>query len=552
MKDQEEEIVSHVKKKLKKGGFTASIFILVLLALESLSFVANMSSLVLYFIIIMSFNLSAAANTLTNFIGSVFFLTLVGGFISDTYLTRFTTCLCFGLLEVAGLVMMTIQARYDDLHPNPCGESSCVTGGVALMFYASLSLLAIGTGGAKGNVAALGGDQFDKKDPKEAKDLSSFFNWLLLSTVMGSIVGVTVVVWISINKSWYWGFFISTLSTFIGYTVLAIGKPFFRLDVPTESPLLMIAQVIVVAVNNRELSLLPTNELHENDEVSGKERLMQTKQFIWLDKAAIRLIDDNEGQQQSPWKVCTVTQVEQIKILIRMLPILGSTIIMNTCMAQLQTFSVQQGTMMNLRLGHLNIPPPSLPVIPLIFMVILIPVYEFTFVPFARKITHHPSGITQLQRVGVGLILSVISMGVAGIVEVKRRNEAKKGELISILWLGFQYGIFGIADMFTMVGLVEFFYKEAPVRMKSLSTSFVCLSMSFGYFLSSVLVSVINTVTKRMSSSKRGWLNEKDINQNKLDYFYWFLAVLSCLNMANYVYWASWYKYKKTEDQVNK
>lgn len=230
-----------------------------------------------------------------------------------------------------------------------------------------------------------------------------------------------------------------------------------------------------------------------------------------------------------------------------MLPILGSTIIMNTCMAQLQTFSVTQGNFnMDRHLGKLEVPASSIPVIPLVFMSILIPIYEFLFVPFARKITHHPSGITQLQRVGVGLVLSAISMAIAGIVEVKRRNQANKDmtKPISLFWLSFQYGIFGIADMFTLVGLLEFFYKEAPACMRSLSTSFTWLSLSFGYFLSAVFVNIINSVTKRISPSRQGWLHGLDLNQNNLNLFYWFLSILSCINFVNYLYWASWYKYK--------
>ncbi|KAE9618892.1 putative proton-dependent oligopeptide transporter family, major facilitator superfamily [Lupinus albus] len=232
-----------------------------------------------------------------------------------------------------------------------------------------------------------------------------------------------------------------------------------------------------------------------------------------------------------------------------MLPILGSTIIMNTCLAQLQTFSVQQGSVMNLKLGSFTVSSPSIPVIPLIFLCILIPLYEFFFVPFARKITHHPSGITQLQRVGVGLILSSISMAIAGVIEVKRRNQSIKDSShpISLFWLSFQYAIFGIADMFTLVGLLEFFYREAPSNIKSLSTSFTYLSMSLGYFLSTVFVNVINSVTKRITPSKKGWLQGSGLNQSNLNLFFWFLAILSCLNFFNFIYWSSWYKYKSED-----
>ncbi|RXH82084.1 hypothetical protein DVH24_036425 [Malus domestica] len=112
---------------------------------------------------------------------------------------------------------------------------------------------------------------------------------------------------------------------------------------------------------------------------------------------------------------------------------------------------------MDLHLGSFEVPAPFIPVIPLLFMSILILLYEFFFVPFARNITKHPSGITQLQRVGVGLVLSAISMAVAGMVEQKRKNQANKDitKPISLFWLSFQYAIFGIADMFTLVGLLE-------------------------------------------------------------------------------------------------
>lgn len=253
----------------------------------------------------------------------------------------------------------------------------------------------------------------------------------------------------------------------------------------------------------------------------------------------------------TPWTVCTVTQVEEVKILTRMLPIFCSTIIMNTCLAQLQTFSVQQGRLMDPQLGSIKIPTPTIPVIPLLFMALLVPLYEFIFVPLAQKLTKHPSGITQLQRIGVGLVLSAISMAVAGIIEVKRRHEANKDPKvkISLFWLSFQYVLFGIADMFAMVGLLEFFYKEAPTGMRSLSTSFSWLSLSFGYFLSSVLVDVINSVTKRVSQSGNGWIHEMDLDKSHVNLFYWFLATLSGLNFGVYLCCASWYKYKLEDHQ---
>ncbi|XVE59846.1 hypothetical protein DITRI_Ditri05aG0079600 [Diplodiscus trichospermus] len=531
----------------KKGGFRACFFVFVLGALENIGFVANMVSMVVYFHYIMKLDLSTSANTLTNFMGSVCLITLLGGFISDTYLNRLYTILIFGSLEVIGLSMLTIQAYSKDLRPELTCLEGCLKGGIAVMFYGSLSLLAIGAGGVKGTLPALGADQFDSKDPKGAKQLGSYFNWYMLSTTFGAAIGVSFVVWVSTNKAWYWGFFMGTMAAIVGFIAVAIGKPFYLSQPLGNSPLLKVVQVIVVAVKNRRLPL-PENpdelfEINDKNRDQYDEKLIHTNQFRSLDKAAIL----PQGASPEPWGVCTVTKVEEVKVLTRMLPILASTIIMNTCLAQLQTFSVQQGIFMDPHIFGKKFPPMSIPIFPLVFMIFLIPIYEFLVVPFARKITGHPSGITQLQRVGVGLVLSIISMTVAGMIEVKRRDQARKDPFnpISLFWLCFQYGIFGLADMFTIVGLMEFFYKEAPSGMKSLATSFAWLSLSFGYFLSTAFVNIINAVTEKITPSKKGWLQSNNLNDDNLNLFYWFLAVLSALNFIVYLFCASWYKYKE-------
>ncbi|XP_051134276.1 protein NRT1/ PTR FAMILY 4.6-like isoform X2 [Andrographis paniculata] len=533
----------------KQGGFRACMFVFVLGALENIGFAANISTMYLYFHRGLFFSISASANTLTNFLGSTFLLTVVGGFISDTYLNRLHTCLFFGFLEILGLLMLTIQANTKNLQPDPdpCNnKQSCIHGGKAFMFYTSLCMLALGYGGVKGSIAALGADQFDRSDPEGAKGVASYFNYFQFSTTIGSLIGVTAVVWIALDKGWHWAFFTSLVTAFVGFVVLALGKPFYLFQPLATSPIVRISQVIIGAIRNRNLSL-PENsdELYKGRD-SCEERVVHTDQFRFLDKAAV------------PWprrQVCTVTQVEEVKILLRMAPIFGSTIILNTCLAQLQTFSVLQGSIMEPHLATLNIPSPSIPVIPLLFMAIFLPLYEIFFIPFARKITGHPSGITQLQRVGIGLALSVLSMVIAGIVEVKRREQAladPEKPPISLFWLSFQYGVFGVADMFAMVGLMEFFYKEAPSGMRSLSTSLTLLSLSFGYFLSTAFVHIFNAVTKKITSDKQGWLQASDLDHSRLSYFYWFLAVLSAINFGNYLFWASWFNAAQKSDQDSK
>lgn len=245
-----------------------------------------------------------------------------------------------------------------------------------------------------------------------------------------------------------------------------------------------------------------------------------------------------------------MTQVEETKILVRMLPIILSTIFMNTCLAQLQTFTIQQSTTMDTNLGGFKVPGPSVPVIPLMFMFVLIPLYDRVFVPLARRITGIPTGIRHLQRIGIGLVLSAVSMAVAGFVETRRKSVAIQHNMvdsteplpISVFWLGFQYAIFGAADMFTLIGLLEFFYAESSAGMKSLGTAISWSSVAFGYFTSTVVVEVVNKVSG-------GWLASNNLNRDNLNYFYWLLSVLSVVNFGFYLVCASWYRYKTVENE---
>lgn len=174
--------------------------------------------------------------------------------------------------------MVTIQAHSKNLQPEYCGKSSCLSGGKAAYFYASLSLLALGVGGMRGAMPALGADQFNAKDPVEAKALATFFNWLTLSSTAGAAIGVTAIVWVSMNKGWFWGFLISNVAAFIGYVVLAMGKPFYRIQPRGQSPFIRIAQVVKLSVKNRKLRVPESlDDLFENtDKV---ERIAHTKQF---------------------------------------------------------------------------------------------------------------------------------------------------------------------------------------------------------------------------------------------------------------------------------
>ena len=68
---------------------------------EIMAIAAVGNNLITYVINEMHFSLSKSANVVTNFVGTVFLLALLGGFLSDSYLGSFWTMLIFGFVELS-------------------------------------------------------------------------------------------------------------------------------------------------------------------------------------------------------------------------------------------------------------------------------------------------------------------------------------------------------------------------------------------------------------------------------------------------------------------
>ena len=70
-------------------------------AFEMMAIAAVGNNLITYVFNEMHFPLSKSANIVTNFVGTVFLLSLLGGFLSDSYLGSFWTMLIFGFVELS-------------------------------------------------------------------------------------------------------------------------------------------------------------------------------------------------------------------------------------------------------------------------------------------------------------------------------------------------------------------------------------------------------------------------------------------------------------------
>ncbi|KAI3414428.1 uncharacterized protein J3R85_016329 [Psidium guajava] len=542
----------------KHGGMRAAAFVLGLQTFEIMAIAAVGNNLITYVINEMHFSLSESANIVTNFVGTIFLLALLGGYLSDSYLGSFWTMLIFGFVELSGFILLSVQAHLPQLKPPKCNmisnPSECVEakGFKALVFFVALYLVALGSGCVKPNMIAHGADQFKRDDPSQSKKLSTYFNAAYFAFSVGELVALTVLVWVQTHSGMDVGFGVSAAVMAMGLISLVSGTLYYRNKRPQGSILAPLAQVIVAAIVKRNQALPSNPQLLHGGQKSMNDgntdgsslsprggHLFHTERFRFLEKACIKTQEEGKSGE-SPWRLCTVSQVGQVKTLLSILPIFACTIVFNTILAQLQTFSVQQGSSMNTRLGRsFRVPPASLQSIPYLMLIFVVPLYDALFVPFARRLTGRESGISPLQRIGSGLFLATFSMVAAALMERKRREEAVvHGEIISIFWITPQFLIFGLSEMFTAVGLIEFFYQQSSNGMQAFLMAITYCSYSFGFYFSSLLVSLVNKVTA--SNGDGGWLGENDLNKDRLDLFYWLLAVLSFLNFLNYLFWSRW------------
>jgi peptide/histidine transporter 3/4 len=68
--------------------------------LQSLIASCNGVTLVDYFLKSMHYSIAESSNMVTNFMGTAFLLSIIWGFISDSYITRFTTFVISGILQL--------------------------------------------------------------------------------------------------------------------------------------------------------------------------------------------------------------------------------------------------------------------------------------------------------------------------------------------------------------------------------------------------------------------------------------------------------------------
>ncbi|XP_060206243.1 protein NRT1/ PTR FAMILY 8.1-like [Lycium barbarum] len=537
--------------KETKGTWKACLFILGEEVCERLAYFGTSANLVNYLHQRLNQDNAAASKIVTNFQGTCYVTPLLGAFLADAYLGRYWTIAIFSILYIMGMALLAMSASVVGLKPS-CHNGICnPTGPQKTTFFTAIYLIALGTGGIKPCVSSFGADQFDDNHEIEKRRKSSFFNWFYLCISISALIASSVLVWIQMNVGWGWGFGIPAVAMAIALVFFFSGTRLYRLQPPAGSPLTRILQVLVASMRKWDVKIPADKTVlyetaNEESSIKGSRKFAHTNKFSFLDKSAVETTSDKVNGSVNTWRLCTVTQVEEVKSIIRLLPVWACCIVFATVYSQMNTTFVLQGNTMDRHMGcHFRIPSASLTVVETLSVILWVLIYDQLIIPFARKFTGHARGFTQLQRMGIGLVISILSMVSAAVLETVRLDYIKNNKYydlktipMSIFWQVPQYFFIGCAGVFTLIGQVEFFYDQAPDAMRSLCSALSLMAIALGSYLSTVIVTI---VTRK---KKLGWITE-NLNRGHLDYFFWLLVILSFINFMVFLWVSRLYTYKK-------
>ncbi|XP_022792573.1 solute carrier family 15 member 4-like isoform X1 [Stylophora pistillata] len=441
------------------------------------------------------------------FQGTCYVTPLLGGWLSDTYLGQFNTIYGCCLWYLVGVILLAAVSITDDMLTTAFDTSA------RLVYFAiALVLIALCAGGIKANVAAFGADQLNQDGPRAVQ---TFYNWYYWFINTGSLLAITVVVGVQ-QIDIFSGYAINAVSIIFGLVALLARRNKYLVKPPVGSQLTEIAKITGNAIQNRKQN-------------NGG----------WMDGAKSTF-----GGKFSHEKV------EDVKAVLRVLPVFVTFILFFTVYFQISTSCLVQGAYMNLKLLDFTIPPTSSMVVTVVFVLVLTPLLEHAAYPYLERIGIK---LTPLRRIGAGFLSSAVSMLTAGLVEIKRREvwlagdickqevlgETRNASCLSVFWQSPQFMLIGTGEVLATIAGLEFAYSQAPEYLKGVIMGVFLAATGFGAFLANLLVGVVND----------DWYPEKDPNQGHMEYYFFLLSGLMMLNFLLFLYIASSYKYKGSAEQ---
>ncbi|KAL0283128.1 UNVERIFIED_CONTAM: protein NRT1/ PTR FAMILY 1.2 [Sesamum angustifolium] len=489
----------------QKGGFRTLPFIIGIEALEKMPTFGLMPNMTLYLMKEYHMEMTTASNLVSS---------------HQFHATSWSPCCRFFLGQVlyywdwfCYFSHVIPQAR-----PPPCEQfnHSCSSPTIFQFMYlcTAFGLISVGAGGIRSSSLAFGADQLEKGDFKKSSGLKeSYFSCACLLVLFGVSI-----------------FFLAS---------------HFYVKLKSKTSLLTGFIQVVASYRNRRLDLKDSvnNVCHRKN---GSGLVFPSENLRFLNKACIVRDPDKDltadGRAVNPWSLCSVEQVEELKALLRVLPIWSTGMIMSINISQ-NSFPLLQAVSMDRHItSSFTIPAASFSMFTVISVILWVAVYDRVFLPLASRVMRRPVHVSTKRRMGIGIVFSFLAMlASAGIEAIRRSLAVDEGYLdrplamtrMSAMWLVPQNCLTGFAEASNAIAQNEFYFSEFPRSMSSIASTLNGIGMSLANLAASFIMNAVDTLSK--AGGKESWISS-NINKGHYDYYY---LVLAALSMANMMYFFS-------------
>lgn len=155
-----------------------------------------------------------------------------------------------------------------------------------------------------------------------------------------------------------------------------------------------------------------------------------------------------------------------------------------------------------------------------LFVLMLVPLFTLVIYPAIDRLVR----VTPLRKIGTGLFVAAASFAISALIE----ERIQAGETLNVGWQIPAYLVLTAAEVMVSITMLEFFYTQAPRRMKSIVMAFCMLSISLG----NVFTGVVNTYIER----EDGTVLLPGAS------YYWFFSGAMLLVAVLYLFWAPFYR----------
>lgn len=542
----------------------ATIVILIVLTLERLAYYALATN---FFLFLnkgpwdgpLAWDSLDAMNAVFVLAGVSYMSALLGGYISDAWLGRFKTMVCGFLLYISGYILLTLMA-VDRLPRIICGERSFLSEShnstpnapCKTAVYISVTIVGLGVGIVKSNIAPFGAEQLKTADPQKTR---SFFSWFYWCINLGSLVGVGIITYIEQDSpgvcvnGFFCGYLIASVCLVLAMILFIAVMPCYHIVPPEGSVIGNILKIIWEA-----LGAQVRHWRHGRRNVNANPLHIEPR---FLDRAKIRF----GGSFHE-------LAVDDVRSLGKLLTVFTALLPYWLVYFQMETSFQAQGLHMrfdlfgtnetnktlqedysldtpldddNVGLLKFSVPAAWLTLFNQLFLIGAIPVVSSFLYP---RLDRAGIRVSVLFRIGIGMLFSILAVMTAGGLESyriylwKHDNSSHIEQIIgnvtyhavniSIFWQIPQYILVGAAELFASIAGLEFAYSAAPRNFQGMIMGIFYTMEGVGSLLGTALLHLVAPF----------WLNNMtdygNINDNHLDFYLYFLGVLQITTFVIY------------------